>query len=396
MEGKMKINLFPAVLLAGPPHRGKSVLAYLLADRLKRLNIQHYLLRAVPDGEGNWFLESENSGLARILKNRLKTGYSPEFVEHMVNVIQGRSLPLVVDIGGRPSNEQFDILQSCTHSILLYGNQEEKANWLEYLGRMDVLPVAELYSTLEGDDQLWESKPILRGQISGLQRDFSLRRSGLMLDLLVERLQGIFAYPPEELRRIHLRQAPLPAVLENDLFKLAGHETGGPAPLWQSLDLETLHRVLPAGQPMALYGRGPVWLAAMLAAHALPGRFAIFDVRYGWLEVESMPGCGECTAMETSLEQSQSGCEWLNIRLPHGFIEPEEWRIPPVVGYKGLVLSGALPRWAFAAMARCFSHKRQWVGVFDPVKNRVVVVHSNVPSVGTGIELGMADLKDTG
>ena len=55
--------------------------------------------------------------------------------------------------------------------------------------------------------------------------------------------------------------------------------------------------------------------------------------------------------------------------------------------YFGLVLSGKLPRWAFAALARHFAPRCPWVAVDDPAHNRLVVVHSQTPSVPLGAAL---------
>ena len=39
-------NPLPAVVIGGPPHSGKSVLAYSLTRALRAPSISHYLLRA--------------------------------------------------------------------------------------------------------------------------------------------------------------------------------------------------------------------------------------------------------------------------------------------------------------------------------------------------------------
>ncbi len=48
------MELFPAILVGGPPHSGKSVLTYSLTQALRRRGVDHYVLRAAPDGEGDW------------------------------------------------------------------------------------------------------------------------------------------------------------------------------------------------------------------------------------------------------------------------------------------------------------------------------------------------------
>ena len=103
------VNLFPAILFAGPPHSGKSVLAYQVSQALLERGVQHYLLRAAPDGEGNWFLAG-GGGRQRLLRAGHKTGYSPAFVRRIQQAIAARPLPLLVDAGGLPRAVRIDAL----------------------------------------------------------------------------------------------------------------------------------------------------------------------------------------------------------------------------------------------------------------------------------------------
>src|ERR1700730_1119067 len=60
-------NDLPAVLIGGPPNAGKSVLTYNLTRELRRRRrdgyhdrgIPHYVFRANPDIEGDWFLQDD-------------------------------------------------------------------------------------------------------------------------------------------------------------------------------------------------------------------------------------------------------------------------------------------------------------------------------------------------
>ena len=55
------MELFPAVMIGGPPHSGKSVLAYSLSQALRARQVAHYVLRAFPDGEGDWANEADQA-----------------------------------------------------------------------------------------------------------------------------------------------------------------------------------------------------------------------------------------------------------------------------------------------------------------------------------------------
>lgn len=80
---------------------------------------------------------------------------------------------------------------------------------------------------------------------------------------------------------------------------------------------------------------------------------------------------------------------FLDIILNRGVIAPEELSaflaaLPiPAGGQEGVVLSGRMPVWAFAALAHHF-HGRPWVATFDPRLAGGVVVFSHTPEKSVG------------
>jgi CRISPR-associated protein Csx3 len=106
----MVYNPLPAVVLGGPPHRGKSVLAYSLTRALRTHAVRHYLLRAYPpDGEGDWFHEGEQDVVRHL---RIKGARSEGWLPLLRRDIARRHLPLIVDMGGLPTPEQEAILET--------------------------------------------------------------------------------------------------------------------------------------------------------------------------------------------------------------------------------------------------------------------------------------------
>lgn len=379
----MRTNLFPAILIAGPPHSGKSVLAYLLSQRLRKQEVAHYLLRAVPDGEGDWYLEGDPS-VVRALRVKHKTGYSRAFVQHMRSIIEGRLLPLLVDVGGRPQGVQLEILKACTHSILLFRTPSERQDWRDLLAGTDLLPVAELQSSLDSAELVYQDKPVLQAVITGLERDISTRKAGTTFEALLERVAGICHYEAAFLEREHLRHAPFHPLLERELATKINPHREVPL-IWEASHLSRLKGSFQAGQPIAVYGRGPVWLGAWLAIQALPAPVAIFDVRYGWVivpEVEITPH-PQLQYRFIPYNLFDEGT-WIEIVIPGGILERNDIRLPPIPGAGGAVLSGKLPRWAFAALARKLSKERPWVGIYVPALGGAIVVHSVSPSVAVG------------
>jgi CRISPR-associated protein Csx3 len=375
----MQTNPFPAILLAGPPHSGKSVLSFLLTEQLRQMRVPHYLLRAAPDNEGDWFFTGDLEAV-RILRARDKRGFTKAFVAQQRQVIEKRWLPLLVDIGGRPQGEQFDLIRACTHSVLLYPNQDDYTVWRAHLADAGLLPVAELHSQLKAPDRITQDRPVLTGVISGLQREKELRRAAATFGALLDRIAGIFQTDEASLERIHLPLAPWPVLLERDLAREVGIPLAQKI-YWKPENLAQLERIVPAGQSYALYGRGPVWLAAMLAVRALPASFAFFDARFGWLETPAVHQRGTKNCLDVTYTQYGNGL-WADLRLPKGgVLEPGPLTVTAPPAADGIILSGKLPRWAFAALTRAFAKKQTWIATDDPNSNRAIVVFSRSESL---------------
>src|SRR3989440_9174504 len=176
------MNLLPALLFGGPPHAGKSVLFYNLAKALRERGIPHHAIRACPDGEGNWFHELDQDKVRLI---RVKGGWTSDFVKRICLDIERRHLPLLVDIGGRPTERETCLFRNCTHSLLLLrADQEDSADLWRHLVRVNgLLPLAELYSARGGMSVIDADGPVIRGSLAGLERDSPVE--GKLFDALV-------------------------------------------------------------------------------------------------------------------------------------------------------------------------------------------------------------------
>src|SRR5579859_2844455 len=75
-------HTLPAILVGGPPNAGKSVLTYNLTQELRRRDIPHYVFRANPDMEGDWFLREDQDNVRQLnvsFKDQYRALWSPEF-----------------------------------------------------------------------------------------------------------------------------------------------------------------------------------------------------------------------------------------------------------------------------------------------------------------------------
>jgi CRISPR-associated protein Csx3 len=380
----MRMNLFPAILLAGPPNCGKSVLAFLLTQRLRELGISHYLLRAVPDGEGDWYLNGDPQ-VVHTLRTMNKVAFSSQFIEHMLNAIESRLLPLLVDIGGRPQGDQLGLIKACTHYILLYRTPEERITWHELLDQTDLLPLAELRSSLNNDEEIiQERQPFLSGIISGLDRDEKKRLTGMTFGVLLERVAGICSYDAVSLEQEHLKHAPFPVINERELAKKLSVPHEGERTTWSPSHLTRISEFVPKSQPIAVYGRGPVWLASALAANAFPSPYTIYDARYGWLHPPEVHFHHENINLQVNISPLNEEDTWLEILLKNGTREPVEIVMNPIDSKGGVVISGKMPRWLFTTLTCALVPGHEWVAIDNPTMGQAIVVHSNTPSKQVG------------
>lgn len=377
---------FPAILIAGMPNCGKSVLAFLLSQHLRRIDLAHYLLRTAPDGEGDWFLQGE-AGVVRTLRRENKGAYTSEFIAHMQRVIENRLVPLLVDVGGLPQGEQFGILRACTHAILLYKDEEGRVAWHENLRKVGVPLLAELKSNLDFPGEITQIIPYLQGTISGLRRESP--SGDLTFGALFDRIAGLCHYETAYLEQIHLRQAQYPPIVERNLMVELDSKRAEGIPDWHIKDLPYVARLVPPQTPCSLYGRGPVWLAAMLGIHAGLAPMTIYDVRYGWLPIPEIIQDEKSSNLFFEKVENDSYI-WLTWHIIGGYLEPGPIKCHPIENpekEKGLVLSGQLPRWAFVALARWFAPYYAWLGIGDARSNSAIVVHSNLPHIHLGLKL---------
>lgn len=139
------------IAIGGPPHSGKSVfLAELYRQLLHRYPSKVFLQRACPDGEGMWSNEADPEIVQQI---RRKAAFSEEFVAVTLRGIErlGRNPqhPIVlVDLGGKRTAENAEILKRSTHCIILSSNPDEIPQWQAFAMREGCEILATFHSQL--------------------------------------------------------------------------------------------------------------------------------------------------------------------------------------------------------------------------------------------------------
>ncbi len=355
---------FPAILVGGPPHSGKSVLAYHLTKGLRQRQVDHYVLRAYPDGEGDWSYEASQN-LVRAI--RIKGFGDERWIARIRRDIARRHLPLIVDVGGKPTLSQETPFDECTHAILLWPDERTHLEWLARVERHGLPLIADLHSSLAGPDEIISTEPIVRGTISGLDR--LNPKLGPAFDALLEKVARLFATDRKALRRKHILEAPVELAIDIERLAVTLRIPGGPTD-WHPEDIPALLDYLPGSKPLGVYGRAPCWLYAVLAVYSLPAEFWQFDARYGWIKPPELLLSDRWNSAPWQVRLTDKGNDSVELvfalRSPYiDLLEADQAPIPNV-RKNSVILSGKLPCWLYTALARIYTAAGHRVFIFYP------------------------------
>jgi CRISPR-associated protein Csx3 len=165
-----------AVAFLGPPHSGKTVLVgavrRALRDALPAERYQRdvFVLRACPDGEGDWFADAAADD-ARTLryKNRFDDDFVRGICEHL-DALRAAKPVLLVDCGGRIDRKNQAILNRCTHAVVVSSRPDAFAEWRGALRASEVTALAEVESSLDDVADVSAAGEVLRARVGPLDR----------------------------------------------------------------------------------------------------------------------------------------------------------------------------------------------------------------------------------
>jgi CRISPR-associated protein Csx3 len=421
----LSLESLPAILIGGPPHSGKSVLTYNLTMQLRRRNVDHYVFRATGDIDGDWRNDWYLKALAQDARETLnqiigqvkqfRTEWSPEFLDLVCRDLSARRhLPLIVDIGGVPKDQDSCISQTCTASILLIkdedslpeGKEKEDAKkynqrWRHFITTYGPRPLAELRSVQHGESFLTSSPdaPVITGTIAGLEPEVRLHEDNKVFKALIKRISKLFKYPEGVLEKKHLSDPRLKDVnlvvnLPRELQAFASEWAlpDNPDPdNWLPDMLEPLLDRLPSDRAMAVYGRGPHWLYGVLALHARTQPFHQFDARLGWTEPPLIrAGTPNSYTEEFLYINGKQDDDFYQILIHprYNYLDrrdADQLTFPEPPRDKGVIVTGQLPLWLFTALARFYAQQNvPWIALNDAGDNMPVVIYSQVASHSIG------------
>lgn len=167
------------IVFCGPPHSGKSVFIANLIDKLP--SDGYTIIRACPDGEGNW---SNNKNQKETNIVRKKGKFTQTFIDNACKAIDNQTNKIVlVDVGGIISKENRQIFQHCDSFIVLSSEIEKKQEWLKFGQKLGLECIGSLDSSLEGREEIYSREPYFRGKIVGLERGAILENSQIIKEI---------------------------------------------------------------------------------------------------------------------------------------------------------------------------------------------------------------------
>ncbi|MEJ5287586.1 MAG: CRISPR-associated protein, Csx3 family [Candidatus Kapaibacterium sp.] len=155
------------IAFLGNPHTGKSVFLKVLRNTLRKTlpdEVFHrglFVIKACPDGEGDWFGElPEDQGKIYRYKNRFDDDFIRKVVSN-IELMKNEKSILLIDCGGKIDKYNQEILNKCTHSIILGTDDLSIAEWrgASKLAGVDIL--AEVISSKKDVSKVLNTQPLL-------------------------------------------------------------------------------------------------------------------------------------------------------------------------------------------------------------------------------------------
>lgn len=262
--------------------------------------------------------------------------------------------------------------------------------WQEVVETYNLLPLARLVSQREGTSTLLTSAPLLTGTLTGLDRHTSQAKASPLFDALVERLAQLFtSYDREDQLKTYLKHAPTELTV-NVQQELRAFTTTSST--WEPAMLLPFLSHLPEATPLSIYGSGPSWLYAALAAYSDPQPLYLFDPKlpFGWVHpVRVKLGKEPAQASEIILTTRETpGCTVLSIHFPQdrlAYFQAEPLAFPVIPPGNGVIIDGRVPNWLLAALIRLYKAAGvAWIAPFYVQAQKAVVVFSRNESPRIG------------
>ncbi|MCX7880664.1 MAG: CRISPR-associated ring nuclease Crn3/Csx3 [Ignavibacteria bacterium] len=154
------------IAFLGNPHTGKSVFLRAVRRKLREIlpidkfNRELFLIKACPDGEGDWFEDlGEKEGRIYRYKNQFTLDFVDKVCRDIDSISNEKSL-IFVDCGGKIDKFNQMILNKCTHSIILGRDDESMSEWRGAAKLCELNILCEVESSLEYVSKILTVNPL--------------------------------------------------------------------------------------------------------------------------------------------------------------------------------------------------------------------------------------------
>jgi hypothetical protein len=347
-----------AVVIAGPPHSGKSVFTQQLRRLLLPLGCVG-ILEGCPDGEGGWANVTDASLVSAL---RRKGKFTQSFVDGVIQDIQESPMPIIlVDVGGVRSPENERIFQACNGLIVVANPAKdgELVAWEEFGKANGCEPIALLDSLLCGDTRLDSVDGPIRGVQTGLER--GQRVDGPVIEAVVNRLLDMIGRP---------QLSPGEAEATINFGRIAS-ALGIPEPPgsmgfrpWHASAVRALAREGLDAAVTRAWGGVRAWVATLAAVEAKAAE--VYAIRVGYVPIPELTLAAAPSGQLTWSVSEVDGQQLVSFEIPGNRLDAcclPEIQPPAVVPDATVVLSGRGPHWLTAAVARAYARAGHSVAV---------------------------------
>ena len=402
---KKEIGSEAKIIIAGPPHSGKSIGERFIRSMLPPQETMR--IASQPDGEGDWTqnLYGQDALLAQQL--RKKGEFSRENVDHWKSQIShSNSRFSLVDVGGVVSPENREIFEQANAMIIISSNHEKTQEWVRLANETGLNILAVLYSTLDESrtesfartpGQDWESEGVVVGLDRGKFKDSATLRE--LAAFLLDRV------PAKENKEVMTEYESLgiDSVAEMIGKKPEDIVLPGREPMkglnWKPEELPAVYNALrkmaEKGGSFVIDGRAPQFLIINIL-HALhPNRIAVADskVEGGMVGISGTnypkgEGGGPLPWKVTEGFQGGTLVEYAKDQFT--IIDNKKLGevIPPETAQgKPVFLSGKTSNWASAEIGLSYAHVVPAVYLYQPGTGFVcVATHSVEHKLGSVVK----------
>ena len=373
------------VVICGSPHSGKSVFIGGLQANLPRKS--YYTFRACPDGEGSWTYRDEITA-----SFRRKGQFTPEFVEWCCSTLTKPEMAevTIVDVGGRMSQENAQIMGKCTHAVILDNNVEMIEQWVSFAQKCGLQVIAKLHSNYNGQSDSTEGDVMSvhhleRGEQSVKMRPTIKKVAEKILNLTV----APDTYKGDNMITISELAEAIGKVKE-EVTLPNGRVVSSIK--WDGSDLQLISKHLHnnhMGNVVKVDGAAPAWLVAAITHELHPSEVEL-NSPDGYVRVGCQKPNSDFGGANLEFSTQREGniltvtCQQADPSIP---LSPADlWAVTPPMCDMGdvVVLSGRMPNWLTCSLAIAYHGRAKAVACFQPgVGSTVCWTHSQDVALGS-------------